>query len=240
MDKVWAIARRDLVAAFTAPLAWLVLAAWTFVTGITLGITVLMLQGATADSPLYVSSLSAGFVLLMFLAPALTMTAFAAERQYGTMALLVTAPVGDAQLVAGKALASFLLLASLALALLPQVAGLALMSSVAPMQFTAGMIGLLLAAAAATGIGIWISLLVDSPVTAYVLTFGAILVLTLVGLLPQDTPFGRLAEAIGLGPRIAPFLAGRIEAGSVAYFLAVAAGGLVLARSVVAARRIDG
>ena len=31
MSRIWAIARRDLLHAFTTPLAWLVLAAWTFV-----------------------------------------------------------------------------------------------------------------------------------------------------------------------------------------------------------------
>lgn len=240
MNAVWHLCRRDLVAAFAAPLAWLVLAAWGFLTGMILALTVWSVVGRTADTPLYVGVLSTGFTLLIVLAPALSMSSFAGERQQGTMALLMTTPVGDGALVAGKALAVFLVLVSLIAALTPHLIAVALVSGLAPGQLAAGLLGLVLAAAAAASLGTWISLLVEAPVTAYVLTFGVIVVLVLVGALPADGVFGPLAQGLGLGPRIAPFLAGRIELGCVAYFLALAAAGLVLARSVLTARRLEG
>ena len=76
------VARRDLLAAFSTPLAWLVIACWSLVTNAVFVFGALYpLHGTPgSDLPLYVSTLYAGIYILMLLAPALTMNAFAAEQ----------------------------------------------------------------------------------------------------------------------------------------------------------------
>lgn len=241
MPVIWAICRRDVVAAFTTPLAWLVLACWTLLTGGIFAYTLDAVHGtAGSDLPLFVDSLDAGVLMLSLLAPAITMASFAQERVQGTMQLLLTVPVREHQLVLGKFLAAFLVLAALVAATLVQPAILLVVSTVHGPHLAAGYLGLLLACALFAALGVWISLLVDSPIAAYVLTFGAIAVLLLAGLSLRGGALHGLGEAIGLGERIAPFMRGEVRLGGVAYFLAGTAACLVMSHGALLARRIHG
>jgi ABC-2 type transport system permease protein len=238
-SRVWAVARRDLVAACSGPTVWLILAGWLLITGLALGVTVTAVQGQTSAVPLVTASLATAAVLLLILAPAVTMGAIAGERQAGTMPLLLTAPMSDLQIVAGKAVAVGGLLLILVASLGLQVGALALIAAVDVPQALAGLLGLALLAAACGGVGLWISALVDAPVTAYVLACAILLVLGLIGLLPSDGVAGAIARW-GIGPRLGPFLDGRIGLVNVGYFLGIAGMGVVLAAAALAARRIDG
>jgi ABC-2 type transport system permease protein len=241
MAIIWSICRRDLVAAFTTPLAWLVLACWTLLTNAMFTWTLYRVHGtAGSDLPLFVDSLNLGVFFLSLLAPALTMTSFASERAQGTMQLLLTVPIREYQLVLGKFAAAFLVLGALVAATLIQPAVLVFISQVNGPHLAAGYLGLLLECSLFAALGVWISLLVDSPVAAYVLTFGAIAVLLLVGIAGQDTALRALGDAVGLGSRAGPFFRGEVRLGGVAYFLAGTAACLVLAHGALCARRIHG
>jgi ABC-2 type transport system permease protein len=237
----WSIARRDVIAAFTTPLAWLVLACWTFITNVRLALTLGEVHGTTgSDLPLFVGSLHWGLLSLTLLAPAITMTSFAQERTQGTMQLLLTVPIREHHLVLGKFLAAFIVLGALLAATLVQPLILLFVSAVEWPHLVAGYAGLVLVCALFAALGVWISLLVDSPIAAYVLTFGAIAVLVLVGLPERDSWLHPLGQAIGLGPRLDPFLAGEVRLGNTAYLLAVTGGLLVMAHSAILAKRIHG
>ncbi len=237
----WSIARRDLIAAFTTPLAWLVLACWTLLTN---GLFVRTLDGVHGTSgrefPLYVESLDLGVLFLALLAPAITMTSFAQERTQGTMQLLLTVPIREHHLILGKFIAALGVLLVLLAATLVQPLVLFFVSAVELPHLLAGYLGLMLECAFFAALGVWISLLVDSPIAAYVLTFGAIAVLILVGIPERDAWLFPIGQAIGLGPRLEPFLRGEVRLGNVVYLLAMAAACLVLAHSAILARRIHG
>jgi ABC-2 type transport system permease protein len=241
MAVIWAICRRDLISAFTTPLAWLVLAMWLALVDLTFWLTLLHVHGTPgSDTPLFVESLSSGVFFLILLAPAITMNSFSLERVQGTMQLLMTVPIREHQLVAGKFLSAFLMLAVLVTATLVQPLVLHFVSKVPLPQLASGYLGLLCACALFAALGVWISLLVDSPVAAYVITFAVIAVLTLVGFLGEDGAMGRLSHAIGLHQRALPFFRGEVRLGNIAFFLAAASAFLVLAHSVLSARRIHG
>lgn len=241
MHAVWAICRRDLLAAFTSPLMWLVLAAWTALVDLVFWNDLANVHGtAGSEVPLFVGAMGSGIFFLTLLAPAITMNSFAAERVHGTMQLLLTVPVREGQLVAGKFLAAFACLAALVAATLPQPLALWFISSVPLPQLAAGYLGLLLACALFAAIGVWISLLVDSPVSAYVITFGVIAVLMIVGWIGEEGIAGTLAESVGLARRAGGFFRGEIRLGDVVYFLGGAGACLALAHGVLRARRIHG
>ncbi len=241
MDVIWSICRRDVIAAFTTPLAWLLLASWTMLTNGMFAFTLHSVHGnAAAGQPLFVDALELGVFFLSLLAPAVTMASFAAERVQGTMQLLLTAPIREHQLVLGKFFASFAVLAALVLSTLVQPLILFFISEVHTAQLGAGYLGLLLECAFFAALGNWISLLVDSPVAAYVLTFGAIAVLMLIGLAGQGSALHQLSDALGLGSRVAPFFAGDVRLGSIIYFLGGTAACLVLSHGALCARRIHG
>ena len=237
----WSIARRDLIAAFTSPLAWLVLACWTLLTN---GLFVRTLEAfhgtAGSDQPLFVESLNLGVLFLALLAPAITMTSFAQERQQGTMQLLLTVPIREHHLILGKFLASMLVLSSLLLATLLQPLSLLLISAVDGPQLAAGYVGLFLLLSMLAALGVWISLLVDSPIAAYVVTFAVIAVLLLIGVAPRDSWLFHGGQAIGLGARLEPFFRGDLHLGNMLYFLAFTASCLLMAHSALMARRLHG
>jgi ABC-2 type transport system permease protein len=241
MTGAWHIARRDLRAAFGSPLAWLVLLAWTALDNLVFAFQLHdAFRGQGAGLPLSLGALHLGVFLLMLLAPAITMGAFAQERAQGTMQLLLTAPLSEAQLVAGKFLASWGILLALVAATLVQPLTLAFISQVHLPSLAAGYLGLALAAMLFAALGIWVSLVVDTAVAAYVLTFGAIAVLMLIGAGAGDSWYGRFAAAAGLGPRAAAFFQGEVRLGDTAWFLALSGGFLALSHATLQGRRIHG
>lgn len=241
MNPVWSICRRDLIAAFTAPMAWLLLACWSLLVNGVFVWTLFNVQGtAGAALPLYTTPLHWGVFFLVLLAPAVTMGSFTQERAQGTMQLLLTVPVREHHLVLGKFLASFAVLASLVAATLVQPLVLLFASDIHLPHLLAGYCGLLLACALFAAIGVWISLVVDTAMAAYVITFAAIAVLVLFGALGDQRWYGAIGRAMGLAQRAGPFFRGEVALGDVAWFLALAAAALVMAHSALSARRIHG
>lgn len=239
----WHIARRDLLTAFTTPLAWLVIACWSLLTNVVFVFASLYPIHASpygSEMPLYVGTLSWGIYFLTLLAPALTMNSFAAEQNQGTMQLLMTVPVRERDLVLGKFTAAFLLLATLVGVTLTQVVVLAVISAVQIPHLIAGYAGILFASALFAALGVWISLIVDAPVAAYVITFAVIAVLMLVGVGEENTVLGAIGDRIGLAERTRHFFAGRIRSGDAAFFIGTTAGLLVLAHAALKARRLHG
>ncbi len=244
MAVVWAIVRRELIAHFTAPLAWLVLAVWTLTTNLAF---ILALPEADAFSamPLYVASLQTGFVVLLLLGPALTMNSFASEQVQGTMQLLLTVPVREWALVLGKFLAALAMFLVLVAATAPQLVVVHFISDLGGWHVVSGYSGMILFSALCAALGTWISLLVPQPVTAYVITFGLLVVFTLLGLHAQMHPVGEgffhhLSAALGLGPRIGGFIVGLPRLADVLWFIAGTLACLVLAHGALLTRRLHG
>ena len=241
MSPIYSIARRDLLQAFTTPLAWLVLACWCLLTNGVFVWGLFQVHGtAGSGTPLFVNALYAGVFFLTLLAPALSMTSFSGERVQGTMQLLLTVPIKEWHLIAGKFLGVLGVLVALVLSTMSHPLVLTFISEVNLPHLLAGYLGLLLACGLFAALGVWISLLVDTPIAAYVITFAVIAVLILLGLLEQAAVFGPLGQAIGLTPRVGPFFRGEIRLGNVLFLLSATGACLVLAHASLCARRIHG
>ncbi|MDA3961979.1 MAG: ABC transporter permease [Planctomycetota bacterium] len=244
MQAIWAICRRDLIHHFTTPLAWLVLAVWTFITN---GTFWYILDQAHATGywgqPIYLTAMAVGSFVLILLAPALTMNSFAAERGQGTMQLLLTVPITELQLLIGKFLTAALMLLVLLLATMIQPAILYFVSETGGVQLLSGYLGMALCAIMFAALGTWISLLVDSPVASYVLTMGAIGVLFLVGALDsQHSPpaIATVGRVLGLQTHLDHFRQGDLRIADIAWFTGLTGIWLTLAHSALCARRIHG
>jgi ABC-2 type transport system permease protein len=88
--NIWIIARRELYAYFISPIAYLVAAAFLFLCAVFFVGGIARWQDATMQS--LFGSLS---IVLIFVAPVLTMRLISRERDLGTIELLLTAPVRD-------------------------------------------------------------------------------------------------------------------------------------------------
>jgi ABC-2 type transport system permease protein len=237
----WSIARRDIVAAFTSPMAWLVLGCWSLLTNALFMRTVDAVHGTPgADQPLFVESLNLSVLFLALLAPAITMNSFAQERQQGTMQLLLTVPIREHHLILGKFFAAAVVLGSLLIATAFQPLSLLMISALDGPQLAAGYLGLCLQLGFLAALGVWISLLVDSPIASYVITFAAIAVLLLVGIAARDSWLFPVGQAIGMMSRLDPFFRGEVRLGNILYFVTATACCLIMAHSALLARRMHG
>ena len=239
---IWTICRRDLLYFFTTPLAWLVLMSWTLL--INAIFFFFDLQPALTNpsyQPLFINSLSWGTKILFLLAPAITMNSFALERSQGTIQLLQTVPIREWQLLLGKFLSCWLMLLTLVAATLIQIIILYFVSDIHVPSLIAGYLGYILLSALFAAIGVWISLLVDSPIAAYVLTFGAIMILFLLGSFgATDSLLGNIGSFIGLTERFSAFMSGDLKLGCVVYFISMCGIFLLLAHGALRARRLHG
>jgi ABC-2 type transport system permease protein len=115
--------------------------------------------------------------LILFFTPILTMGIFAEERKRGTMELLMTSPISEAQIVLGKFFASLTLYAIMLLPTASYLVFMYLRSEPTPpwRMLLAGYAGIMLLGGSLLALGEFISSLTENQLIAAVLTFAAFL-----------------------------------------------------------------
>jgi ABC-2 type transport system permease protein len=170
----------------------------------------------------------------------ISMRLLAEERQTGTISLLYSSPIRDAEIVGGKFLSAFAFLALMTaltffMPLLVLVNG-----KISFGHLAAGYLGLLLLGAASVAIGTLGSALAKNQVLAVILSGVMVVFLLLSWLLAQvtDRPFSELFTALALhGKHFQPFQKGIVHVRDVVYYLAVTWIALFSATRVIEARR---
>lgn len=177
--------------------------------------------------------------MLLVIVPLLTMRTFAEEQKTGTLELLLTAPVSPLQLVLGKYFGALaLVLSALALTLwFPAV--LVIVADPDPGPLFTTWLGLGLAAAAFTAVGVLASTLTESPLLSAFLAFAILVVSTLAGVLGESYggPGAAVAERLSLWRHVGPFRDGVVDLGATAWLLAGIAGTLFVTQRVLESRR---
>ena len=137
-------------------------------------------------------------VLVMFLTPLITMRLFAEERHRGTIEQLYTLPVRDWEMVAGKYCAAMGMVLTLMIVIAVDLAVVAAYTTMEPLILGAGLVSVLLMGVAFIALGLFISALTRSQMTAATLTFGILLgiffVSDLVGELPEANEAGATSD----------------------------------------------
>lgn len=183
-------------------------------------------------------------MIFMFLIPAVTMRTFAEEKQAGTIELLVTRPITDWQIVGGKFLACFALVA---FALVPTVLYYFTVYQLGAPQgnldsggIIGSYIGLLFLAGAFVAIGVFASSLTNNQIIAFVLaTFLSFFVYLAFDYLSRLLVFfGKtddIVQSIGIAYHYNSVSRGVLDSRDVIYFLSVIA--LFLAATVLSLGR---
>src|SRR5579863_5782684 len=122
--------------------------------------------------------------LILFFTPILTMGIFAEERKRGTMELLMTSPITEAQIVVGKFFASLTLFVIMLLPTLSFIVFIYLHSDPVPpwRVLWAGYAGILLLGASLLALGSFISSLTENQIISAVLSFVAILLIWILNI----------------------------------------------------------
>jgi gliding motility-associated transport system permease protein len=176
--KLLAILEKELASYFSSLLAYvviavfLVLSAFFFYTNLSFFVT---MGGFDLARGLWQYQFHDMRLVLLLIAPLLTMRLFAEERRQGTLELLWTYPVSDRALIAGKYLAALVVLAvMLALTFAYPVA----LATIYPIDFATvfvGYLGLFCLGASFLACGVFVSSLTDSQLVAGTVTFGLLL-----------------------------------------------------------------
>lgn len=222
------IARRELRAYFDSPLAYVVIC----LTFISLGLMFFLgmnregfwkADKATMETLFYYLAPGIGVLVV----PVLTMRLMAEERRSGTLEMLITLPVRDADVILGK------YLGALAVTLVLIVATLVYPVCLFGWPFNlgaldwntvfSGYLGVTLLAAACVAVGLLISSLTDSQPVAFFLSFAILGALFAAGYMAENGE-GWLVEVvnyISFSSRIRGFARGLIDTRDIVFFLTI-------------------
>lgn len=119
--------KKELKHFFYSPIAWLVMAGFSFVNGYVFLFLIDYYQGTFANEPFAVVFFTRNFflwILLLFIIPAITMRLIAEEKASGTIETLMTAPVRDSEVVFTKFSAALFFYVVMWIPTLPVIAAL--------------------------------------------------------------------------------------------------------------------
>ena len=190
MRNIWIICKKELRSYFVSPIAYILLAMFAIVFGFffwnVVGYFIYMgIEGQMRGEmfPLNVNEqvirplVSNVSVIGLFLIPIITMRLFAEEKRTGTIELLVTSPVRDAEVILGKWLAALLLYAGMLVLTALNFIWLFKYGNPDWKPLAVAYLGLLLQAGMLLAIGTFISTLTRNQIIAGALTFGVCLLL---------------------------------------------------------------
>ena len=231
MHYVWTICKREVNAFFDSLVAYILLVVFLGLSGFLtwlFGSGDIFFVGQASLQTFF----GVAFWTLFFFAPAITMGMLAEERRSGTLELLATKPISDFQIVAGKWLASWLLLV-VALALtLPYYVTVANLGPIDHGATISGYLALLLISGAYVSIGLFASSLTDNQIVALILSlFIAFFFQLLFGQMTSVLPdvLAGIAGFLSLNQHFQDMARGVIALSSLVYVASLIGLGLLLA-----------
>jgi ABC-2 type transport system permease protein len=228
MRKTWAIIRRELIAYFSSPLAYIVMTAFLLMQGYIFYLIVSFLNNPQTPSMTPLRLFFGGtiffWLFLLFVVPVITMRLIAEERRSGTIEVLLTSPVSEYQVVVGKFVAAMCFYAALWLPTVLYVVVLKRNSEIDLGPVLAGYLGVLLLGFLFLAVGTLASTFTNNQLIAAIIAFAAMVVLFSIGLVEQlmTTSFLKPALAyMNLWTQMDDFAKGIVDSRHVIYQLSV-------------------
>jgi ABC-2 type transport system permease protein len=240
MRNLWAIYRREMGHYFVSPIAYVVGAVFLVVSGYFFnGILAFYIQrsmealmesarfGGPSQMDVPGLVIRSFFEILgslvLFIMPILSMGVYAEEKKRGTIELLMTSPLSDAQIVLGKFFASLSLFVIL---LLPTAAYQIFLFHYSDPQppwriILVGYLGIVLLGSVLMGLGSLISSLTENQIVAAVVIFGVSLILWVLDLSVRDSTsaVGAVLRHVSVVRHYDDFTMGVIDLASVIFFV---------------------
>ena len=167
MRSIWTVTTRELSSFFDSLLAYIMIVAFLGFSG--------FFTWINGNDVFYVgvASLQSFFGIaywtLFFFIPALTMRMIAEERKTGTIEMLLTKPISEWDIVAGKFLATLILIIVALVLTLPYYFTVASLGSIDHGAVWLGYLGLILMSGAYISIGIFTSSVTNNQIVAFLL-----------------------------------------------------------------------
>ncbi|MFG0251799.1 MAG: ABC transporter permease, partial [Phycisphaerales bacterium JB038] len=215
---------------------WVVVALFLLVSGVVFSLQVyLPAQPATLRA-----FFSSAVWMFSFIIPAVTMRSLASEYRQGTIESLLTSPVADWEVIFGKFLAAFGVVAAMLAPTLLYAVLLGFSSDLELGPIVSGYLGLLLLGAMYTALGVLASTTTQSLMAAYLGAFFFWLVVGFVttqGAATLGESWGAWLYAASPRRHMAGFAKGVIDFAAIVYFLSLTALFLLLAVRLLESKR---
>ncbi len=234
MKTTLAIARRQFASYFNGAVAYIVICALLLFLGFFFWRTFFLIGVASMRDMFSLLP-----ILLVVAAPALTMGLVAEEKRTGTIELLLTMPVRDADVIVGKYLGVVALYLVLLLLTVPYAFSVASLGPLDWQQVIAGYIGVFLLGSAMLAIGLCTSAFTENQLIAL---FVALFICFAFWFVDKVLPFlpegvASIAEWLSFDYHMQSMARGVVDTRDVTYFLSVIGLSLLLAFRSLESRR---
>jgi ABC-2 type transport system permease protein len=247
MRNIWIIAKREFNHYFISPIAYVVAFMILLTIGIIFAINLYFFIQNAFQSFGQVPDISPitgafGFLLVLTI-PAITMRLLADEARMGTLELLLTAPVRDFELVAGKWLGGFLfMLTILAVTLVyPLILNSLVSPGIDQQLVISSYLGIILVTASFLALGVGISAIFTNQVAAFFITLSIFVFLWWLIGFPAQVIQGSASEIFRYLDMKTHFYdalnIGNIKLSNLIYFFSLIALGLFTGTTAVEVRR---
>lgn len=256
LRNISAIVEKEWRHYFGSPIAYVLLATWTFLFGVffyftfeyflrasvrqggmEMGMGPKMSLNEWVLRPLFQNMA----VVALFVIPMLTMRLFAEEKRQGTMELLATNPLTDWQIVLGKFFAATGLFGFMILVSLVNFVPLWAYAQTPPewKPLATSVLALLLFGAALIALGLFLSTLTRNQIVAGVLSFCAFLALLTLSWAddPNAGPLMQVVAYLSVTGHMEDMLKGVLDLKDVVFYLSFTGFGLFLAQQSVESQR---
>lgn len=238
MRQTWRIARREFRSYFDHATAYILIVAFLGL-GLYLSFRSIFPSGRATLRPMFDLL---PWLFLVFV-PAITMRSLAEERRTGTLEWLLSQPVNEAEIVAGKFLGDWLFALVALAGTLPTATGLLLVSSADPGIMAAQYAGAAMLAATMVAVGLFASSTTNNQITAFILGVAVSFALLLAGLgfVQQGLP-SAVAGVVGRLSVITHFenvARGVIDLRDALYFVSASFLFLTLSYAAIVRRRLS-
>ena len=230
MHNISIIARRELRSYFDSPVAYIVVVAFLLVSG-WMFFSPFFLLGRADLRPLFTPSPFSPAMLLVILAPAVTMRLIAEERKTGTIELLTTLPVTATQVILGKFIAAWGLMTAALGCTMFYALTVSMLGDLDWGPVMAGYLGLFLFSGALLAVGLLCSTWTKNQIVAFIIGFTVCAALYFVFWLQFFVPqfLAPIIEFVSVSFHLDNLARGVIDSRDVIYYLTVVFGALFLA-----------
>ncbi len=235
MRNVLTIAGKELRSYFVSPMAYVILAFYLGICGLVFALSV--------SAPQAEADMAGMFHTMVFIAliitPVITMGLLSQEQATGSMELLMTNPVRDAEVVMGKYLGAMGLFVIVLIGTLEFPIMMSRYGEPDWNAILAGYIGVLLAGMAFMAIGLLASSITASQIAAAVIGYVILLFLWLIGWLAYAAgeQVGNVAQHVSILENFQDFAMGIIDSRPIIFFLSLTFFALFVAVRTIENRR---
>ena len=254
MSNVLTIAHKELKSYFASPIAYIIIGffalvfGWFYFVALTFFMQASMQMGMPGQGQINVNNMAIRpllqnvSVVALFVLPLITMRTYAEEKRSGTIELLLTSPLTDAQIILGKFFGALALYALMLGVTWIHVAILFIYGNPEWKPILSGYLGLLLMGASFLSIGLLISSLTKNQIVAGMVTFAVLLLMwTLSWMADSAGPMmQKVLMALSITDHFDDFSKGVIALNHLVYYLSFITFGLFLTAKSVDSERWRG